>query len=165
MVSSEDEAECGPTSVSNYYFEDETDHPVSFVVLPIQWSRNESPIGDRKCISLRGTADNGLQTVHKDVTSWKFDLTNVILEISVFSKDKKWIKLLKPRKSFEEIIRSILITVHCLSYAKRNPEASEKSIWDHLSKSFRYFSVKWQFAVWQCFGHSLLYGVTDFTSL
>ncbi|KAL5804012.1 hypothetical protein ACOSQ3_030812 [Xanthoceras sorbifolium] len=142
MASSDDEVEFGPTSVSNYYFEDETDQPVSFSVLPIQWSENESPIGDKRRVSLRGAADKGLQTIHKDVTAWKFDLNNAIPEISVLSKEKIWIKLLKPRKSFEETIRTILITVHCLSYGKRNPEASGKSFWDHLSRTFSLYEVR-----------------------
>ncbi|KAK0601886.1 hypothetical protein LWI29_028434 [Acer saccharum] len=142
MASSDDEVDFGPKSVSNYYFEDETDQPVSFAVLPIQWCENESPVGNKRRISLRGTADKGLQTIHKHVTAWKFDLTNVIPEILVLSKEKNWIKLLKPRKSFEETIRTVLITVHCISYAKRNPEASGKSLWDHLSRTFSLYEVR-----------------------
>ncbi|KAK2639863.1 hypothetical protein Ddye_027658 [Dipteronia dyeriana] len=142
MASSDDEADFGPKSVSNYYFEDETDQPVSFAVLPIQWCENESPVGNKRLISLRGTADKGLQTIHKHVTVWKFDLTNVIPEILVLSKEKKWIKLLKPRKSFEETIRTVLITVHCISFAKRYPEASGKSLWDHLSRTFSLYEVR-----------------------
>lgn len=140
MASSDDEEEFGPKSVSSYYFEDDKEVKLSFDVLPIQWSGDESVNGHKKHIYLRGNADNGLQTVHKHVVAWKFDLTNVTPEISVLSKEKSWIKLIKPRKAYEEeFIRTILITVHCLSYAKRNPEATGKVLWNHLSKVFRYY--------------------------
>lgn len=138
MASSDDESEVGP--VSNYHFLDEKDEPVSFSVLPVQWDEGENATGNRMHIFLDGTADNGLRKIYKTVVGWRFDLTNANPEIYVLSKEKSWIKLQKPRKSFEKIIRTILITVHCLSYAKRNPEATGKSIWDHLSKVFRYTS-------------------------
>lgn len=138
MASSDDESEVGP--VSNYHFLDEKDEPVSFSVLPVQWDEDENATGNKMHIFLDGTADNGLQKIYKRVVGWRFDLTNANPEIYVLSKEKSWIKLQKPRKSFEKIIRTILITVHCLSYAKRNPEATGKSIWDHLSKVFRYNS-------------------------
>lgn len=140
MASSDDEAEIEPESVSNYHFVDERDEPISFSVLPIQWNEHESTGGDKRHIFLHGFADNGLQKIHKHAIAWKFDLTNVIPDMLVLSKEKHWIKLQKPRKSFEEICRTILITVHCLSYAKRNPEATGKSVWDYLSRVFRYIS-------------------------
>ncbi|XP_044495102.1 protein ENHANCED DOWNY MILDEW 2-like isoform X2 [Mangifera indica] len=140
MASSDDESEVGP--VSNYNFVDEKDEPVSFSVLPVQWDEDENATGNKMHIFLDGTADNGLQKIYKRVVGWRFDLTNENPEIYVLSKEKSWIKLQKPRKSFEKIIRTILITVHCLSYAKRNPEATGKSIWDHLSKVFSLHEVR-----------------------
>ncbi|XP_031286415.1 protein ENHANCED DOWNY MILDEW 2-like isoform X1 [Pistacia vera] len=140
MASSDDESDVGP--VSNYHFVDERDEPISFSVLPVQWGEDEIASGNKLHIFLHGTADNGLQKIYKRVVAWKFDLTNVTPEVYVLSKEKSWIKLQKPRKSFEEIIRTILITVHCLSYAKRNPEATEKSSWDHLSKIFSLYEVR-----------------------
>lgn len=142
MASSDDEVEVGQQLVSNYYFEcegeDEKKEIISFSVLPVQWNENERTGGYKELIYLRGAADCGLQKIYKPVIAWKFDLTNVIPEILVLSKEKSWIKLQKPRKCYEEICRSILITVHCLSYVKRNLEATEKSIWDFLSRFFRY---------------------------
>lgn len=137
MESSDDE-EAHPQSVSNYHFVDDKDVPVSFSVLPIQWSESESSDGEKEQVFLHGFADNGLQKVFMQVIAWKFD-SNVKPEISVLSKDRQWIKLQKPRKSFEDTIRTILITVHFLHYVEKNPETSAKSVWDYLSKVLRYF--------------------------
>lgn len=138
MESSDDEAEAVPQTVSNYHFGDEKEEPISFHVLPIQWSESERQDEKKVQIYLHGYADNGLEKICKPVVAWKFDLSNVKPEISVLLKVNRWMVLQKPRKSYEGIIRSILITVQCLSYAKRNPEISSKSMWDHLSKAFRY---------------------------
>lgn len=138
MASSDDEAEALPISVANYHFVDDKDEPISFSVLPIQWRESEVTTDGKKLqVFLHGTADNGLQKIYKHVIAWKFDLSNVKPEICVLSKENNWIKLQKPRKSFEEVIRSVLITVHCLHFTMRNPETSGKSLWDHLSKVFR----------------------------
>ncbi|KAK7333425.1 hypothetical protein VNO80_30197 [Phaseolus coccineus] len=143
MASSDDEGEAQLLSVSNYYFEDDKDVPVCFSVLPIRWSESESPVGKKIQVFLRGFADNGLQKVFVQVVAWRFDLSCVRPEISVLSKDGRWIKLEKPRKSYEETIRTILITIHFMSYAKRNPDSSAKSAWDNMSKNkeFRSYEV------------------------
>ncbi|KAL5548514.1 hypothetical protein UlMin_003745 [Ulmus minor] len=138
MSSSDDEGDALPHSVVEYYFEDKNNEPVSFSVLPIQWSEGEGLEGEKEQVFLRGTGDDGLK-IYKQAIAWKFDLSNVNPEISVLSKDKSWIKLQKPRKIFEKIIKSILVTVHCLHYLQKNPETSEKSLWDRLSKVFRSF--------------------------
>ena len=137
MESSDEEAEVLPQSVENYHFVDDKEEPISFSVLPIQWRENEELDGKKVDVFLHGIADKGLQKLYRHVIAWKFDLSNVKPEISVLSKEKKWIKLQKPRKSFENVIRSILITVHCLHFVMRNPETSGRSLWDHLSKVFR----------------------------
>ncbi|KAG2678170.1 hypothetical protein I3760_12G131600 [Carya illinoinensis] len=142
MASSDDEADGLPQWVSNYYFEDDKDEPISFAVLPIQWKEGESQYGNKELIFLHGTTDNGLQKIYKHVIAWRFDLSDVNPQIYVLSKENNWIKLQKPRKSFEDIIRTILITVHCLHFLKKNPEASGKSLWDHLSKVFSLYEVR-----------------------
>ncbi|KAF3453372.1 hypothetical protein FNV43_RR03812 [Rhamnella rubrinervis] len=142
MASSDDEAEALPQSVSNYHFVDEKDEPISFSLLPIQWSKDNGLDGKKIQIFLHGIADNGLQKIYKRVIAWKFDLSNVKPMISVLSKENNWIKLQKPRKSFEDIIRSILITLHCLHFVKRNPETSSKSLWNHLSKIFSSYQIR-----------------------
>lgn len=137
MASSDDEEEALPLSVENYHFADHKNEPVSFSALPILWSEDEGVDNKNVQVFLHGSADNGLQKIYKPVIAWKFDLSNVKPEISVLSKENSWIKLQKPRKSFEDMIRSTLITVHCLHYVMRNPGASGKPLWDQISKNFR----------------------------
>lgn len=137
MASSDDEAEALPLSVSNYHFVDHKEEPVSFSNLPIQWDEVARLDGRQEPIFLYGTADDGLQKVYKQVTAWRFDICGSKPEISVLSKEKVWIKLQKPRKSFEDTIRTILITVQCLHVLKRNPDTPSKSLWDQLAKIFR----------------------------
>lgn len=138
MDSSDDEGTTLPNVISDYYFVGEEDEPLSFTELPIQWGESESSDDNESQIFLRGTADNGLQKLYKPVKAWKCDLLKAKPEISVLSRDNNWIKLQKPKKSFENMIRTILITVHCLHFFKRKPQASGKSLWDHLCKVFRY---------------------------
>ncbi|XP_059666481.1 protein ENHANCED DOWNY MILDEW 2 [Cornus florida] len=138
----DDECESVPHSVSNYHFVDDKDELVSFSELPVQWKEGESSDNKGKDIFLHGSTDNGLQKIYKQVTAWKFDLSDEMLEILVLSTENNWIKLQKPRKSFEEIIRTILITVHCLHFVKNNPEKSGRSLWDHLSKVFSLYEVR-----------------------
>ncbi|CAB4312452.1 unnamed protein product [Prunus armeniaca] len=57
-------------------------------------------------------------------------------------EENNWLRLLKPRKSFEDTVRSILITVQFLHYVKRNPETSYKSLCTHLSKVFSLYDVR-----------------------
>ncbi|CAI8596663.1 unnamed protein product [Vicia faba] len=144
MASSDDEIDTQPLSVSNYHFEDDKDAPISFSVLPIQWSESESLKGKKEKVFLHGNADNGLKKIFMQVIAWRFDLSNVKPEISVLSKDGKWIKLQKPRKSYEDTIRTILITVYFMHFVKKNPETSAKSVWESLSKNkdFSYYEVK-----------------------
>ncbi|XP_038688579.1 protein ENHANCED DOWNY MILDEW 2 isoform X2 [Tripterygium wilfordii] len=143
MASSDDDSEEEVMEVMNYYFEDDRGEPFSFYRLPLQCSESDRVEGEKKQVSLRGEADNGLRKIWCQVKAWKFDLLNAVPEISVLSKDKKWIKLGKPRKSYEETsIRTILITLHFIHYVRRNPEASPKSVWDYLSRVFGWYEVR-----------------------
>lgn len=138
-ISDDEEEEALIHSVSNYYFNDEKDEAVCFSQLPLQFGGKECLRGgSKKKIFLRGIADDGLLTICKHVTAWKFDLSNVGKpDISVLSKEIGWLKLQKPRKSFEPVIRSVLISVHCLHLISWNPDLSGKSLWDQLAKGFR----------------------------
>lgn len=138
MDSSDDEGEIVPGSVSEYYFNDKDDEPLSFSKLPVQWKEGESSSANADPIFLGGKVDNGLDMFYQQVKAWKFDILTATPKISVLSKDNHWIKLEKPRKSYEKLIRSILISVHFLCFFKSKPDASGKSLWDHLSKVFRY---------------------------
>lgn len=138
MASSDDEADTLPESVSTYHFADDKDEPISFSLLPIRWRESKNFDDGKKnhMIFLKGSVDNGLRTIYKQVIAWTFDLSNTTPQISVLTKEKCWMELGKPRKSYEIIIRTVLITVHCLHFARWNPEASGKSVWDYLSKTF-----------------------------
>ncbi|KAK4484783.1 hypothetical protein RD792_007377 [Penstemon davidsonii] len=138
MASSDDEGEIVPSNVSEYEFTFGNDEPVSFAELPVEWNKG----GTLQKVFLRGKTDNGLQKLYKQVIAWKFDLSCKKPEISVLSVEDYWIKLLKPRKAFEVIIRSILITVRFLHYVKWNPERPRKALWDHLSKTFSMFESR-----------------------
>jgi len=138
MASSDDEEELVPQAVINYYFVDADNAPVSFSVLPIWFDDSEKPDSPKEQVFLHGTANSGPQKVFKQVIAWKLGLEDAQPEMLVLTKDNKWIKLLKPRKSYEgSSIRTILITVQMLHFLRSKPESSEKSLWDHLRKSFR----------------------------
>ncbi|XP_050375282.1 uncharacterized protein LOC126792847 [Argentina anserina] len=141
-MASTEETKYRPYSVSEYHFVDEKAECVSFHVLPLQWSDGERQGGEKVKIFLHGTADNGFQIICKHVIAWKFDISSEEPEILVLSEGNSWIKLGKPRKSFEDTVRSILITVHYIHYVTRNPEKSVESAWNHLSEVFRFYAVK-----------------------
>ncbi|KAL8243356.1 hypothetical protein R6Q59_009614 [Mikania micrantha] len=142
MASSDDEGETFPDAVLDYIFFDEDDDPLSFSQLPVQWNESEFSSSIAGPIFLDGKADNGLRKFYQQVKAWKYDILTTIPEISVLAKDNHWIKLKKPRKSYENLIRSILISVHCLCFFKSKPEASGKSLWDHLSKVFSLYDTR-----------------------
>ncbi|XP_077221708.1 protein ENHANCED DOWNY MILDEW 2-like [Tasmannia lanceolata] len=141
MASSDDEGDAIPQSITNYHFVDDKDEPITFSVLPIQLDGDEGTDAMKKQAFLHGTADTGLK-IYKQVTAWKLELSNEQPEVSVLCKENTWIKLQKPRKSYEDIIRTISITVQCLHFALNSPEASEKSLWDHLRKVFSLFEIR-----------------------
>ncbi|KAL8215711.1 hypothetical protein R6Q57_022548 [Mikania cordata] len=142
MASSDDEGETISDAVLDYIFFDEDDDPLSFSQLPVQWNEIEFSSSIAGPIFLDGSADNGLRKIYQQVKAWKYDILTTIPEISVLAKDNHWIKLKKPRKSYENLIRSILISVHCLCFFKSKPEASGKSLWDHLSKVFSLYDTR-----------------------
>ncbi|OMP04297.1 Zinc finger, PHD-type [Corchorus olitorius] len=73
--SDDEEEETVVSSVSNYYFNDEKEEAVPFSELPLQLGGKETRSnGTKRDITLRGTADDGLLTICKRVTAWKFDL-------------------------------------------------------------------------------------------
>nr|GEX72043.1 zinc finger, PHD-type [Tanacetum cinerariifolium] len=137
LATLDDDEEAFQDVVSNYSLYDEFDAPVSFVELPIRWSNGESSYDNKHRIYLRGTIDNGRQRLHKQVKAWKYESLKEKPQISVLSINNVWIKLQKPRKSYENMIRTILITVQCLHFFKRKPEASSSSLWNNLFEVFR----------------------------
>ena len=134
MPISDDDGEPVLQSVTDYHFVDDKNNVISFFVLPFELGKDERVGGTEKAIFLHGKADGGLQKIYKRVIRWKLDLSGVQHEISVLSMESCWIKLQKPRKSFEGTIRTILIIIYCLHFAKKNPNASWRSLWKHLDK-------------------------------
>ncbi|KAL5700139.1 hypothetical protein ACHQM5_025625 [Ranunculus cassubicifolius] len=123
-------------SVTNYYFEDDESEPICFSVLPIKWSESEMPAYTNTRVFLGGITDSGSERIYKRVISWKIEFAYEQPNVSVLSQEKRWIRIQKPRKSFEDTIRTVLITIHCLHFLKRNPETSESTLWSHLQNIF-----------------------------
>ncbi|KAK6919265.1 hypothetical protein RJ641_015169, partial [Dillenia turbinata] len=142
MESSDEEGEIVPEWVTNYSFVVRKEEPISFSNLPLQWTKNESKEGYSMQVFLCGTADNGLQKIHKQVIAWKFDLSFMKPEIYALLKSKIWIKLDTPKKSFRSTVRTTLVTIYCLHFLRKNPEVSENALWSHLLKSFSSYEVQ-----------------------
>lgn len=138
MSSDDDDVEPRLKAVDNYYFVDDNDAPISFDALPLQFDAAEEVPSFKKDVYLRGFTDGGLQKVYKQVVAWKLGLDGRSPEITVLSTEGNWIVLLKPRTSYEETVRSVLITVEMLHFLRRMPTDSEKNTWDHLRGIFEY---------------------------
>ncbi|XP_021978264.1 protein ENHANCED DOWNY MILDEW 2 isoform X2 [Helianthus annuus] len=141
MASSDDEGETYPDAIMDYVFYDKDNDPISFSKLPVQWNDNESSSANTGPVYLSGLVDNGRRKIYQQVIAWKYDMLTTVPQISVLFKDNHWIKLEKPKKCYKNMIRTIFVSVHCLCYLKRKPEAPEKSLWNHLSKVFSSYDV------------------------
>lgn len=124
--------------VTEYHFVDEKDEPVCFSSLPVRWNEEEIADVRKEKVFLRGKTDDGLQTIYKQVVAWKVEILGDGPQLKVLCKDKTWLKIQKPRKAYLDTIRNILIALECLFYLKRNPLSSEKSLWVHVRKAFRF---------------------------
>ncbi|XP_062107255.1 protein ENHANCED DOWNY MILDEW 2-like isoform X2 [Humulus lupulus] len=142
MASSDEEGEIVPNCVTDYLFVNDKEELVSFTTLPLLWSPNESLVQTDIGVFLLASVDDGLQKIYKRVVAWRFDLSFVKPEIYVLSKDKNWIVLQKPRKCFENTIRSILVTIYWLHFLKKNTVASRKFVWNYLLKALSSFELK-----------------------
>ncbi|XP_030550105.2 protein ENHANCED DOWNY MILDEW 2-like [Rhodamnia argentea] len=141
--SSDDEADTMLEKISTYYFEDHENEPVSFAVLPARWGHGEcSKDAAAETIFMHGTSDNGLRKIYREVKSWRFDLGGSIPEVWVLSKDNTCFRLDKPRRSFQDTIRTVLITLHCLHYARNHPDASGEALWEHLARTLGFYQVR-----------------------
>ncbi|GLT34185.1 hypothetical protein SLA2020_087140 [Shorea laevis] len=142
MASSDEEGEILPQHVTEYYFVDDKENLVSFDILPLPWTEGEVLDGPKTQVFVSGDAENGLQKVYKSVIAWKLELSYVKPVVLVLSKGRKWITLQKPRKSYENTIRTILITIHWLHLIKKNPEASRQFVWNHLRQAFSFYDTE-----------------------
>ncbi|KAL1556226.1 protein ENHANCED DOWNY MILDEW 2-like isoform X1 [Salvia divinorum] len=140
MSSSDEEGDEVPTIVSDYEFTcGGDDESISFAKLPVEWSEGNTGDGKQLQIYLRGKADNGLRKIYVQVTAWKFNLLKGRPEISVLQAQGSWIKLLKPWKPYYDIIRTVLVTVYALHFAKWNPQRPQKALWDNLKDTLSMF--------------------------
>ncbi|CAJ1948904.1 unnamed protein product [Sphenostylis stenocarpa] len=142
MASSDEEGEIIPDLVNSYWFENEKEDLVSLSCLTLLLSISSEikcDLGEK--VFLRGNTDDGLQKIYKQIIGWRFELPCGQPEISVLSKDKNWITLQRPRKCFESVIRTILVTIYCLHFVKWNPEESRISVWDKMKKAFSAFDI------------------------
>ncbi|KAG8051851.1 hypothetical protein GUJ93_ZPchr0001g30743 [Zizania palustris] len=127
--------------VDNYFLLDTQDQPVCISVLPFQFKATDGVPECKKDVFLRGTADPGIKVFRK-VVAWRLGLQGKQPEISLLSTERSWISLAKPKNSYQEVIRSILITVQMLHFLKRKPEETEKNLWIHLRRIFDKFDVR-----------------------
>ncbi|KAK1291519.1 hypothetical protein QJS10_CPB17g02650 [Acorus calamus] len=138
--SDDDEGEILPEWVTNYFFMDKNNVPISFAVLPFQSGSYGSPVasaGTESHIYMIGDVEGEPQKVYKPVNAWKLELSDVTPVVLVQTKGcGHWIKLRKPSKSFKDMVRTVLVTVHCLHYLKWNGGVSERVLWENLSRVF-----------------------------
>ena len=142
MASSDDEVELVAKLVTDYHIVDADEKPISFSVLPIKFDEDDDSTenSEQQQVFLHGWTDGGIQRVYKQVSAWKLRLEeDKQPEVMVLTKDKKWIQLLKPRKSYLGFIRTVMITLQVLHFLKRKPQSSEKSLWDHVRRIFSFF--------------------------
>ncbi|KAI3874678.1 hypothetical protein MKX03_015155 [Papaver bracteatum] len=133
----DDECEDAISSVTKYYLVDDDEKPVCYSVLPIQWREDQKPVHLDREIILHGYTSSGSQMVYKQVIAWKFDLVSFDqVKVELLSKENKWIVLDKPQKSYEETIRTMWLTLCCLHYLKRNPNAPGSSLLSNIFPSF-----------------------------
>ncbi|TVU11145.1 hypothetical protein EJB05_44712 [Eragrostis curvula] len=143
MLGDDDDVEPPLTALENYWLVDSEKQPVCFSTLPLRLGDT----GDddipkfKKRLVLWGIAPPG-EKKFKEVVAWKLVLEGKQPEIAVLAADGGWISLVKPKYSYEETIRTILITVQMLHFLRRKPDESEKNLWSHLRKVFDKFDVR-----------------------
>jgi len=152
MTSSEEEVEILPDWVTDYEFFNQQNQRVSFACLPVVHGKNEAVDNTNLRIFLSAFCNDGLERFYKQVFAWRYELSYRQPEISLLCKGNHWIKILNPNKQFRAVVRSILITIQCLHFVKRNPEASDESLWCHLARAFRCISceLSYTFAELHC---------------
>ncbi|KAL9241277.1 hypothetical protein vseg_015407 [Gypsophila vaccaria] len=141
MVSSDEEGEIFSDTVTEYEFVNQANEHISLTCLPLSRQKDEIINSGEIKVFLSGYCDDGLLKIYKEIVAWKYELSYALPEISVLSKGSRWVKLLKPRRLYEPMFRSILITVHCLHFVKHNLKAAEESMWSHLARVFSHYEV------------------------
>ncbi|XP_071730805.1 protein ENHANCED DOWNY MILDEW 2-like [Rutidosis leptorrhynchoides] len=142
MASCDEEGEIFPDSVTNYHLANSHNSLISFSDLPLIFTDHDViDDGEISVAFLLGSSDEDQRSVYTEVIGWKFELSIEVPEFYVLSKTKKWIKLENPRKCYENIIKSILIVVRFLHFAKMNAEAFEIELLNDLIKTLSWYDV------------------------
>ncbi|KAF8712051.1 hypothetical protein HU200_028883 [Digitaria exilis] len=142
MMSDDDDAAPQVSAVEDYYLVDSSKQPVCFSTLPLQDGDTDDVPEGKKRLVLWGIADR-IEKVYREVVAWRLVLEGKQPEIAVLAADGGgWIRLLKPKKSYEEEIRRVLITAQMLHFLRRKPDDPEKNLWRHLRKIFDKFDVR-----------------------
>ncbi|PIN01458.1 hypothetical protein CDL12_26036 [Handroanthus impetiginosus] len=149
MSSSDEEGEIVPDCVTNYNFVNSKGEPISFSSLPLKWNNNEGSGWEQKPeptehAFLRGMVEDGHRWFCRKAIAWKFELSYVLPEIYILlhAKYERWMKLQEPEKSYEDIVRTVLISLHCLRFLKNNlEEESGEALWKHIRRTFNTYEV------------------------
>ncbi|CAL5080641.1 unnamed protein product [Urochloa decumbens] len=142
LMSDDDDAELQVSAVENYSLVDSLNQPVCFSTLPLRHGDTEDVPECKKRLMLWGTADR-INKVYKEVVAWRLVLEGKQPEIAVLAADGGgWIRLVKPKNSYEETVRTVLITAQMLHFLRRKPDEPEKNLWSHLRKVFDKFDVR-----------------------
>jgi len=141
MEWSEEEGEILPDFVDNYYFIDQSEELVKFCDLPLKWnSVDYDDDSSGLSVFLRGNIDSGDESFSKLVKGWNFYLSSVDEhpKIEVLLHGLHWITLQSPRKSYETLIRTSLVTLQFLHFVKRDPDVASGDVWSSLQKVHGY---------------------------
>ncbi|XP_074285120.1 protein ENHANCED DOWNY MILDEW 2-like [Silene latifolia] len=141
MSSSDEEGEIFPECVTDYAFVNRAEEHVSLACLPLLLRKDEVVDNGTTQVFLSCVCDEGLRKIYKEVLGWRYEISYARPEISVLCKGSGWTKLLMPKRLYEAVLRSVLVTVHCLHFVKHNPEAAEEYMWSQLSKVFSSYEV------------------------
>ncbi|XP_066390009.1 protein ENHANCED DOWNY MILDEW 2-like isoform X2 [Miscanthus floridulus] len=144
MMSDDDDAEPQLNAVESYYFVDSTDEneSVCFSTLPFRFGDTDDLPACKKRLVLRGTGDPGVK-VYIEVVAWRLGLEGKQPQFAVLTAEgRRWVRLIRPLKSYEEMIRTVLITAQMLHFLRRKPHEPEKTLWNHLCKVFNKFDVR-----------------------
>ncbi|KAL6630944.1 hypothetical protein ACP70R_028284 [Stipagrostis hirtigluma subsp. patula] len=143
MSDDDDDAEQQVSAVEDYYLLDALKQPVCFSTLPLRLgdSDGDDVPESKKRLVLWGMAEAGVK-VFREVVAWRLGLQGKQPEVAVLPVEGSWITLVKPKNSYEETVRTILITVQMLHFLRRKPDEPEKNLWTHLRKVFDKFDVR-----------------------
>ncbi|XP_019095523.1 PREDICTED: protein ENHANCED DOWNY MILDEW 2-like isoform X1 [Camelina sativa] len=135
MEWSDEEGEILPDSIDEYYFVDQSETPVNFCVVPLKWHSVDSYDISGSSVFLRGNTDCGDQSFCKLVQGWNFDLSvDEHPKIEVLLHGMHWVTLQSPKKSYETLVRTTLVSLQFLHFVKRNPDALRDDVWTCLQK-------------------------------